>query len=198
MSVYAEEKYTYGQVPTGLTHSAGVDLAPFDHWNFGINVDFGTLRDPITAARLERNAAGVRVGYGNKGFILASAFEYRVDKTQDPTTLSESNRDSWLIKNDVKYQIDASSRLLGKLNHAESKSSLGDLFDGNYTEAVIGYGYRPVMNDRLNTLFKYTYFYNLPSPSQVTDTVTNTATNTVTNTAADFIQKSHIFVGCDV
>ena len=48
-------------------------------------------------------------------------------------------------------------------------------------------------NDRLNTLFKYTYFYNLPSPSQATDTVTNTTTNTVTNTAADFIQKSHIF-----
>jgi hypothetical protein len=89
--------------------------------------------------------------------------------------------------------MDPSARLLGKLNHAESKSSLGAFFDGNYTEAVLGYGYRPVTNDRLNTLFKYTYFYNLPSPSQVTDTVTNTAANTVTNTSADFIQKSHIF-----
>jgi hypothetical protein len=49
------------------------------------------------------------------------------------------------------------------------------------------------MNDRINTLFKYTYFYNLPSTGQVTDTVTNTATSTVTNTAADLIQKSHIF-----
>jgi hypothetical protein len=89
--------------------------------------------------------------------------------------------------------MDPASRLLGKLNHAESKSSLGSFYDGNYTEAVLGYGYRPVTNDRLNTLFKYTYFYNLPSTNQVTDTVTNTATNTVTNTAADFIQKSQIF-----
>ena len=193
-SVYAEEKYTYGNVPTGLTHSAGVDLAPFDHWNFGVNVDFGTLRDPITAARLERNAAGVRVGYGDKGFTWASAFEYRVDKTETinlDNSVSTVDRDSWLIKNDVKYQIDASSRLLGKLNHAESRSS-GTFFGGNYTEAVIGYGYRPVSNDRLNTLFKYTYFYNVPTTNQVTDTVTNTAANTVTNTAADFIQKSHI------
>jgi len=195
-SVYAEEKYTYGKVPTGLTHSAGVDLAPFDHWNFGFNVDFGTLRDPITDARLERNAAGVRVGYGNKGFTWASAFEYRVDKTESinpDNSVSTSDRDSWLIKNSFKYQMDPASRLLGKLNHAESKSSLGTFYDGNYTEAVLGYGYRPVTNDRLNTLFKYTYFYNLPSPSQVTDTATSTATNTVTNTAADFIQKSHIF-----
>jgi hypothetical protein len=201
-SVYAEEKYTHGDVPTGLTHSAGVDLAPFDHWNFGVNVDFGTLRDPITAARVERNAAGVRVGYGAEGFTWTTAFEYRVDKTQDPVTLSVSDRDSWLIKNSFKYQMDPASRLLGKLNHAESKSSLGSLYAGNYTEAVLGYGYRPVTNDRLNTLFKYTYFYNLPpgpvSPvsvntGQVTDTVTNTAANTVTDTPADFIQKSHIF-----
>jgi hypothetical protein len=199
-SVYAEEKYTYGDVPTGLTHSAGVDLAPFDHWNFGINVDFGTLRDPITDARLERNAAGVRVGYGTGDFTWTTAFEYRVDKTEimnPDMSVSTVDRDSWLIKNSFKYQMDPASRLLGKLNHAESKSSLGSFFDGIYTEAVLGYGYRPVTNDRLNTLFKYTYFYNLPSPGQVTDTVTNTTSNTVTTTAADFIQKSHI-VSVDV
>jgi flagellar motor protein MotB len=195
-SVYAEEKYTYGNVPTGLTHAAGVDLAPFDHWNFGVNVGFGTLRDPITDASLERNVAGVRVGYGNKGFIWTTAFEYRMDKTESinpDNSASTVDRDSWLIKNDVKYQINASSRLLGKLNHAESRSS-GAFFGGDYTEAVIGYGYRPVSNDRLNTLFKYTYFYNVPTTNQVTDTVTNVGAATpVANTSADFIQKSHIF-----
>ncbi|HEX9135857.1 MAG TPA: flagellar motor protein MotB, partial [Nitrospirota bacterium] len=197
-SVFAEEKYTYGNVPTGLTHAMGVDLAPFDHWNFGANIDLGTLRDPITSARLERHAAGVRVGYGNKGFVWATAFEYRVDKTEvininpDMTSsVSTVDRDSWLIKNDLKYQIDDSSRILGKLNHARSSSS-GAFFGGNYTEVVLGYGYRPVTNDRLNTLFKYTYFYNVPTTNQVTDTVTYTSTGTVTNTAADFIQKSHI------
>jgi uncharacterized repeat protein (TIGR01451 family) len=197
-SVYVEEKYTYGKVPTGLTHAAGVDLAPFDHWNFGVNVDYGTLRDPITAAQLERHAAGVRVGYGDKRLVWATAFEYRVDKTEliniNPdmtTTVSTMDRDSWLVKNDVKYQLDESSRLLGKLNVAQSRSAAA-FFGGNYTEAVLGYGYRPITNDRLNMLFKYTYFYNVPTTAQVTDTVTYTATGTVTNTAADFIQKSHI------
>ena len=193
-SIYAEEKYTHGKVPTGLTHSAGVDLAPFDHWNFGANVDFGTLRDPITAARLERNAAGVRVGYGAGGLALTAAFEYRVDKTDTinpDMSVSTVDRDSWLIKTSFRYQIDPASRLLGKLNYAESTSS-GSFYDGRYTEAVLGYGYRPVTNDRLNTLFKYTYFYNLPSTGQVTDTVTTTAANTVTTTPADFTQKSHI------
>jgi hypothetical protein len=32
------------------------------------------------------------------------------------------------------------------------------LYDGGYTEAVVGYAYRPVNHDRLNALAKYTYF----------------------------------------
>ena len=194
-SVYAEEKYTHGNVPTGLTHSAGVDIAPFDHWNFGASADYGTLRDPITAAHLDRKAAGVRAAYGDGKLAWTAAFEYRIDKTEtiypDMTT-GTTQIDSWIIKTGFKYQIDPSSRLLGKLNYADSKNSLGGFYDGKYTEAVLGYGYRPVMNDRLNTLFKYTYFYNLPTVGQVTDTVTNTVAGSVTSTAQDYIQKSHI------
>lgn len=198
-SVYGEEKYTHGNVPTGLTHSAGVDVASFDHWNFGVNADIGSLRDPITAARLDRKAAAVRTGYGDRKLTWTTAFEYRIDKTetinQDMTTATVEIV-SWVVKTGFKYQLDPSSRLLGKLNYADSKGP-GGFYDGKFTEAVLGYGYRPVMHDRLNTLFKYTYFYNLPSIGQVTDTVTNTAANTAVNTAADFIQKSHI-VSLDV
>ena len=34
--------------------------------------------------------------------------------------------------------------MIGKLNHAISDSSLGEFYDGGYTEAVVGYAYRPV------------------------------------------------------
>ena len=44
----------------------------------GANLDFGTLKDPHTAAELERTALGVSVGYGFKKLNLASAVEYRV------------------------------------------------------------------------------------------------------------------------
>ena len=75
-----------------------------------------------------------------------------------------------------------SGRLLGKLNHSSSDSSLGDFYAGGFTEAVFGYAYRPVANDRLNALVKYTYFYNVPTTGQVT----------IRNTAAEYVQKSHI------
>lgn len=181
-SVYFEEKYSHGDVPTGLTHSTGVDVAPSDRLTLGAKLDVGTLRDQQTGAETKRNAFGVHAGYAFDDIKIASAFEYRVDETE-ATDTSISERKTWLVKNSLKYQVNPDWRIIGKFNHADSKSSLGEFFDGNYTEAVIGYGYRPVNHDRLNSLFKYTYFYNVPAAGQLS----------ATNTAADMIQKSHIF-----
>jgi lipopolysaccharide assembly outer membrane protein LptD (OstA) len=182
-SVYLEEKYTHGDVPTGLTHSTGVDLAPNDHWNYGASLDYGTLTDNQTGASLERTALGLKLGYGFESVKFASAFEYRVDNQENPTDASVSERTTWLTKNSLKYELTPDWRFIGKVNYSQSESSLGEFYDGSYTEAVAGYAYRPVANDRLNTLLKYTYFYNMPSAGQVT----------IANTAVEFIQKSHIF-----
>jgi uncharacterized repeat protein (TIGR01451 family)/fimbrial isopeptide formation D2 family protein len=180
-SVYAEERYTHGDVPTGLTHSTGVQLVAFDRLNFGANLDFGTLKDPETAAETERKALGVSVGYGFDKLKLAHVLEYRVDDIEQPGA-GISKRTSWLLKNSLKYQLSEDWRLIGKFNHAASDSSMGDYFNGDYTEAVLGYAYRPVKHDRLNALLKYTYFYNFPAADQLT----------AANTAAGHIQRSHI------
>jgi hypothetical protein len=112
---------------------------------------------------------------------LSSAVEYRFDKTEQPdATMSE--RTTWLFRNGFKFQLNPDWRVVGKFNHAKSESSLGNFYDGGYTEAVVGYGYRPVAHDRLNALAKYTYFYNVPTTEQVTPT----------NSMAEFVQKSHV------
>ena len=180
-SVYLEERYTHGDVPTGLVHSAGVDLAPFDHLNLGAHLDFGTLKDHQTAAELERKALSVSAGYGFDKLKVASAVEYRTDNIEQLDT-SFDKRTTWLFKNSLKYQLLQDMRLLGKFNYAVSDSSQGKSFDSDYTEAVLGCAYRPVYHDRLNALLKYTYFYNVPPADQVTGN----------NSASDFIQRSHI------
>ena len=180
-SVYLEEKYTHGDVPTGLTHSTGVKLVASDRLNFGANLDLGTLKDNETGAELKRTAAGVSVGYGFETLKIASALEYRVDDTEQTDT-SVSRRTSWLFKNSLKYQVSEDWRIIGKFNYAVSDSSMGDYYNGDYTEGTLGYAYRPVHNDRLNLLIKYTYFYNMPSTDQLTST----------DESSDYIQRSHI------
>jgi hypothetical protein len=180
-SVYLEERYTHGNVPTGLVHSTGVKLTAFDRFNFGFSLDSGSLRDPDTSAELERTAVGMNAGYGFDRLKVAGAVEYRIDNTEQPDT-SFSKRTSWLLKNSLKYQLSDDWRLLGKFNYAVSESSKGDYYNGDYTEAVLGYAYRPVYHDHLNAMIKYTYFYNFPAADQVTRA----------NSASDHIQRSHI------
>ncbi|MCW8193663.1 OmpA family protein [Proteobacteria bacterium 005FR1] len=181
-SMYMEERYTYGELPTGLTHAAGVDMALFDRWNFGANLDIATLSDWQTAAEIERKAVGLKVGYRLGESAIASALEYRVDNIEDPQTALVSERTTWLTKNSAKVQLSDDWRLIAKLNLSESESSQGEFYDGSFAEGVLGYAYRPVSDDRLNALFKYTYFYNMPTTDQVI----------LVNTAAEYVQKSHI------
>ena len=180
-SVFLEERYQHGHTTTGLTHSTGVSFAPNQKWNLGLNTDIGTLRDVRTGAETERLAAGVQVGYASGGLRISSGVEYRNDDAEQ-LDLTRNQRKTWLLRNNVSYQTSQAGRLLGKLNHSESESSLGTFYDGGFTEAVLGYAFRPVYNDRLNAIVKYTYFYNVPTTEQVS----------LQNIAVEFIQKSHI------
>jgi len=112
---------------------------------------------------------------------LSSGVEYRRDNSEQLDT-SRTLRTTWLFRNNIKVVLSPDWRVIGKLDYSNSDSSQGEFYDGGYTEAVMGWAYRPVRNDRLNALAKYTYFFNLPTTDQVT----------AQNIPAEFIQKSHI------
>jgi flagellar motor protein MotB len=180
-SVYLEERYQDSASLTGLTHATGINLTAKERWNFGGSAEIGKLRDSQTGAETDRKAAGIRMGYGLDKMQFSSAIEYRRDAAEQPDR-THTERTLWLFRNNFKFQLTPDWRVLGKLDHSVSDSSLGGFYAGGYTEAVVGYAYRPVRNDRLNVLAKYTYFYNVPTTDQVG----------FQNTAAEFLQKSHI------
>jgi hypothetical protein len=180
-SVFLEERYQHGTTMTGLTHATGITFAPTEKWNLGISTDIGTLQDQQTGAETDRMAGAVQIGFGFRDLQFSSGVEYRNDDAEQ-LDLSRTERTTWLFRTSFKYQINPGMRLLGKLNHSESESSLGTFYDGGFTEAVLGYAYRPVMHDRLNVLAKYTYFYNVPTTDQIS----------LSNIPAEYIQKSHI------
>ena len=180
-SVFHEERYQHNETMTGLTHATGISFAPTQKWNLGLNTDIGTLRDSQTGAETKRLAGGIQIGFGFDALQISSGIEYRNDDAEQ-LDLTRTERTTWLFRNSFKYQLNPGARFLGKLNHSESESSLGTFYDGGFTEAVLGFAYRPVKHDRLNALVKYTYFYNVPTTGQLSSQ----------NVAAEFIQKSHI------
>ena len=180
-SVYFEERYQDSTTLSGLTHAAGINLVARERWNLGASAEYGTLVDAQTDAHTDRRAAGVRVGYGLDWIQWSSAIEYRRDNVEQ-LDLSHDERTTWLFRNRFKLQLTPDWRMIGKLDHSFSDSSLGGFYKGGYTEFVVGYAYRPVRNDRLNALAKYTFFDNVPSPDQVG----------AQNAPIDFLQRSHI------
>jgi len=107
--------------------------------------------------------------------------EYRYDDAEQLDG-SWADRTTWLFRNSFKYQLSPDWRVVGKLDHADSDSALGDFYDGGYTEGVLGYAFRPVSHDRLSVLAKYTYFYNVPASDQVGSQ----------GSSVEFLQKSHV------
>ncbi|MET3130874.1 outer membrane protein OmpA-like peptidoglycan-associated protein [Oxalobacteraceae bacterium GrIS 1.11] len=197
--LFAESRWGNGAGPQSLTHAFGVDLAPNARWTTGLKFETGTLSSPLSGD-LKRDAIGLTAAYSFERLKWSSALEYRTDRSSTlgtvagtcttlpadggcPDGAGESKRHVWLTRNALSYQLDRDWRLLGKFNLSRSSSSQGAFYDGDYTEVVSGAAYRPVDNERWNTLFKYTYFYNLPSPGQV---------DGVTGGALDYTQKSHI------
>ncbi len=121
------------------------------------------------------------MGYGRDKVQFSSGVEFRRDLAEQIDT-THTKTTTWLFRNSFKVQLNPDWRMLGKLDHSVSDSSLGDFYAGGYTEAVVGYAYRPVRHDRLSALAKYTYFYNVPTTDQVI----------LQNTPVEYIQKSHI------
>jgi hypothetical protein len=105
-----------------------------------------------------------------------SAIEARDDITNG------TRLNTYLFKNDLGYQLNPNWRTLAKFNYAISNNSQGDYLTGDFTEAVFGFAYRPVKNDRWNTLTKYTYYDNLASPGQLGPT----------EAVPNYRQRSHI------
>lgn len=197
--LFAETRRGNGNGQDSLTHAFGVDLAPAEHWTAGVKMETGTISS-ATSGDLTRRAVGLTAAYQFDKLKISSALEYRVDRTTTLGTVDgtcaiaadsggcasgpeQSKRHVWLTRNALTYQLDRDWRLIGKLNLSRSSASQGAFYEGDFTEVVSGAAYRPVDNDRWNTLFKYTYFYNMPSPGQV---------DSITNGTLDYTQKSHI------
>src|SRR6185295_17790722 len=107
---------------------------------------------------------------------LNSSVEYRNE------TGLNGNRETWLARNTAAYQVNPDWRMLGKANVSFSRASQGNFFDGNFVDASLGGAWRPVENDRWNTLLQYRYFYTLPSPGQVS----------LGDELLDYAQRSHV------
>ncbi len=163
LSVFAEERVLHGSGQRGLTHSLGVDLTPTERWTVGAFFETGELEQP-NGMKLERTSVTTTGNYKSEPFTYGGALEFRDEN------VSGTSRDVWVAKNNFSVRLDRSWTGLAELNLLRSNDSSGTFFDGEFTENLLGAAYRPVDNDRWNTLFTYRYLEDTPTSGQVNAT----------------------------
>ena len=160
VSVYGEERASFGDT-SGLTNAYGIDFTLGDKWALGASFEIGDVED---ATRIvDREAFTVSAGYTTENVVAGAAFEWREDEQNG------DERESWFLRSNASIKLSPDWRALLRFNRAESTSSQGAFFDGEFTEAQIAGAYRPTRNDRFNALVRYTYFEDLAAPQQVSN-----------------------------
>ncbi|MFV0645306.1 MAG: hypothetical protein ACK5NN_12540 [Sphingomonadaceae bacterium] len=161
LSVYGENRIGIGGSAPSLSRSFGLEFEPAE--NFSVNGTFENGRiDDATTGLFRRTAASLAVGYTTDEARIGSAIEMRNDKG--------SGRDQTAIlwRNNLSLAISDDWRLIGEFNRAWADNESPSINAADYTEAVAGFAWRPVHNERVNALMRLQYYEDLGPVGQVT------------------------------
>ncbi len=174
-TAWGENSYDLFGTHESLSAAYGVEVTPTEHLSYGGSIERGEVSDSINGD-FTRTAFSVGVRYDN-GEDLAAKARLELRKERGLIGGGSRNVDSLLVSGTLRYKFSDSARLLVNLHHADTKSDNASFIDGDLTQFTLGYAYRPVDNDKLNTLFKYTYLRDMygqqidgtatPGPRQV-------------------------------
>ena len=189
-SLYGEERMQTGTGSDSLTRAYGVDFTPDKHWTYGLKFEHGTISSPL-AGDILLTAIGGTLQYSKDRIKYGGALEWRDNDasvnpacTQPGGACSPTNGTAaalpngvsplptgasrtLLTRNSLSYQVDPDWRLFGKLNWSQTEGVVNSMLNAEYHEIIFGAAWRPVRDDRWNTLFKFTIFDDQPSNAQI-------------------------------
>ncbi|WP_420860402.1 hypothetical protein [Algirhabdus cladophorae] len=156
--IYGENTYDIFGTHRSLTSTYGVSHRRSDFLTYDGSVEFGKIDDP--AGDFDRTAISLGMRYQDEAGLSAKA---RLELRQDRGTLpsGRADADTILLTAAVRYKIDDERRLVFNLDAADTDTRNNSVLSGEYVEASLGYAYRPILDDKLNLLLKYTYLYDM-------------------------------------
>jgi hypothetical protein len=161
VGVFGEGRYLHGSGPTGLTQTYGINLSPGKKWTYQLAYETGQLSDPISGD-ITRNAISASITLTTEAARLSALIERRADQSTQT-----GSRQVWAWRVLGSKQWSPGLRTYFKINAATSDDTTDLALQADFTEAVFAAAYRPVRNERLNLLAKYTFLSDLASPVQL-------------------------------
>lgn len=160
-SLTAENGFDTVGESAGIKQLYGLDYNVNRVLTTGVSVQFGDLEDRLTGNLTSKDAVSANLTYTRNQDLLAST------KISFVNQRGAVNLDQILLTNSLRFRTGPAHTWSLKADYSFSEDPnfaepLARYFEGN-----LGYGFRPVSNNRLNGFFRYTYLYDLDSQAQV-------------------------------
>ena len=164
LTSYTENRLDLPGQRQSLATAYGVNYTPTARWTLSGGIEEGNVRDTLNGD-FERTAISVGAAYANADEVTARLrLEYR---TEDGVGTAQ-DRETFGLSAGYSNKVNQNWRMLLNADALISDSAEGDFRDGEYVKLTFGYAYRPIDNERVNMLFRYTYLSDLPGEDQVT------------------------------
>nr|WP_047043102.1 hypothetical protein [Vibrio mexicanus] len=159
---YQENQFVDENNGKGRIDSFGFGYDMNDKLDFGIGYQQGEIEkpseaDPVLLEVTRRRAVTFTADVDLDDIILKNKIEYRVDKGNENVDPDKQRVDQFVTTNRYTQYLTEEYTLFGKFNYSKSINKLTDLTLARFVEATAGLAYRPIYNDRLNLLSRYTY-----------------------------------------
>ena len=201
VNLYNESQFLKQRGESGIAHTFGMDFYPREGWSAGFTLQKGELSSatnpslppplpptlpppPPTLATatvqasllgayvVDRRAISVNVGHTSSKSQWNSKIEYRRDS-------GDADRTQWVSASRIMFKVNPDWRVAGRLNWSKTEDQSNPTLAAKFIEGNVGVAYRPVANDRLQVLGKYSYLYDLASFGQ--------------DSLSEYDQRSNIF-----
>lgn len=163
--VYSERMHSSYQSLDGYSNILGYEGKSDDRWDYDLRLERRRLSQAstrlldqqaqasLTRANSYNSAYGALAYSDGKKLKTRSSLEFRLDA--DSPKLRQ-----WLTRNYLEYKINQDLSYLGKLDFGKSIFLDPDDHAANFMEFSTGFAFRPVENDRLNILTRYSFLLN--------------------------------------
>jgi hypothetical protein len=161
LSIHGENRTGFGGSAPSLTRSFGLKFDPSKSISFTGSFENGRI-DDATTGLFKRTAGSLGFGYNDNGVRVGSNIEVRSEKGigRDQTV--------WLFRNDFSYAADPSWTAMARFNIARANNEGSSIRAAEFVEVDGGVAYRPVNNERLIALVRFTYFEDKGPAGQIT------------------------------
>lgn len=173
-------EFSQSDVEISKTNIFGLSGDITDRWAFEGSLQSGDVQN-LDGSDTKRDVASLGVGYAKtdpetgETFKGSSKLEVRFDE-------GDEDKIQYLATLAMEGRVNPELSLYGEFEHSKTKNTTTSVTETESRKLIFGGAYRPIMNDQINLLGRYTYLENKSPESQ-------------SNFASIEEERAHVFAG---